>query len=62
MITADAWGAFTEAGNAYDKNVSERLRKYVFSIGNTIDPADAYRKFRGCDPKVQALMEKRGFN
>jgi peptidyl-dipeptidase Dcp len=35
--------------------------KYVFSVGNTIDPADAYREFRGRDPKVEALMKKRGF-
>lgn len=62
VITADAFGAFTEAGGPYDKKVAERLRKYIFSVGNTIDPADAYRAFRGRDPKVEALMKKRGFS
>ena len=33
----------------------------IFSIGNTVDPADAYRAFRGRDPNVDALMIKRGF-
>lgn len=61
VITADAFGAFTEGKGAYDKAVAERLRKHVFSIGNTIDPADAYRAFRGRDPKIDALMKKRGF-
>lgn len=61
VITADAFGAFVEAGGPYDKKVSERLRKYIFSVGNTIDPAEAYRAFRGRDPKVEALMKKRGF-
>ncbi len=61
VITADAFGAFTEAGGPYDKKVAERLRKNIFSIGNTIDPAEAYRAFRGRDPKVEALMKKRGF-
>jgi peptidyl-dipeptidase Dcp len=61
VITADAFGAFTEAGGPYDKKVAERLRKYVFSVGNTIDPAEGYRSFRGRDPKVEALMKKRGF-
>jgi peptidyl-dipeptidase Dcp len=61
VITADAWDAFTEAGSGFDKTVSERLRNYVFSVGNTIDPTEAYRKFRGRDPEVRALMEKRGF-
>jgi peptidyl-dipeptidase Dcp len=61
VITADAFGAFVEAGGPYDKKVAERLRKYIFSVGNTIDPAEAYRAFRGRDPKVEALMKKRGF-
>jgi peptidyl-dipeptidase Dcp len=62
VITADAFGAFTEAGGPYDRKVSDRLRKNIFSIGNTIDPAEAYRNFRGRDPKVEALMKKRGFS
>ena len=61
VITADAFGAFTEAGGPYDKRVAARLRKYIFSVGNTVDPAEAYRSFRGRDPRVEALMIKRGF-
>jgi peptidyl-dipeptidase Dcp len=62
VITADAFGAFTEGGGPYDRKVADRLRKNVFSVGNTIDPAEGYRKFRGRDPKVEALMKKRGFS
>jgi len=61
VLTADAFGAFLEGKGPYDKAVAERLRKYVFSVGNTVDPADAYRAFRGRDPKIDALMKKRGF-
>jgi len=61
VITADAFGAFVEAGGPYDRKVAERLRKQIFSVGNTIDPAEAYRAFRGRDPKIEALMKKRGF-
>jgi peptidyl-dipeptidase Dcp len=61
VLTADAFGAFVEGGGPYDKKVAERLRKNIFSVGNTIDPAEAYRNFRGRDPKVEALMKKRGF-
>jgi len=61
VITADAFGAFTEAKGPYDRAVAERLRKFVFSVGNTVDPAEAYRSFRGRDPKIDALMKKRGF-
>jgi peptidyl-dipeptidase Dcp len=61
VLTADAFGAFVEGKGPYDKAVAERLRKYIFSIGNTVDPAEAYRAFRGRDPKIDALMKKRGF-
>ncbi|HYY58741.1 MAG TPA: M3 family metallopeptidase [Pyrinomonadaceae bacterium] len=61
VLTADAFGAFTEAGSPYNKTVAERLRKYIFSVGNTVDPAEAYRAFRGRDAQIDALMRKRGF-
>jgi peptidyl-dipeptidase Dcp len=61
VLTADAFGAFVEGKGPYDRAVAERLRKYVFSVGNTIDPAAGYRTFRGRDPKIDALMKKRGF-
>ena len=60
-LTADAWEAFTEAGGPWDKAVAKRLRENVFSVGNTIDPADGYRAFRGRDAGTAALMRKRGF-
>jgi peptidyl-dipeptidase Dcp len=61
VLTADAFGAFAEADGPYDKKVAARLIKYIFSVGNTIDPAEAYRQFRGRDPQIEALMKKRGF-
>lgn len=61
VLTADAFGAFTEGKGAYDKAVALRLIKNIFSVGNTIDPAEGYRKFRGRDPNVDPLMIKRGF-
>jgi len=60
-LSADAWEAFEEAGGAYDKAMAKRLADHVFSVGNTIDPAAAYRAFRGKDPGTAALMRKRGF-
>jgi peptidyl-dipeptidase Dcp len=62
VLTADAFGAFVEGKGPYDRAVAERLRKYVFSVGNTVDPAEGYRSFRGRDPKIDALMKKRGFS
>ena len=62
VLTADAAEAFLEApGGFYDKEVGARLVKYLFSVRNAMDPAEAYRKFRGRDAKVDALMRDRGF-
>ena len=60
-LTADAFEAFTEAKGPYDPAVAKRLRDNVFDVGNTVDPADGYRAFRGRDPGIGALMRKRGF-
>ena len=60
-LSTDAWEAFTEAGGPFDAKVAARLRDNVFAIGNTRDPAEAYRAFRGRDPGVGALMRKYGF-
>ncbi|MFM7706842.1 MAG: M3 family metallopeptidase, partial [Gammaproteobacteria bacterium] len=60
-LTADAWEAFTSGQGAWDREVAKRLRDHVFSVGNTVDPADGYHAFRGRDPGIDALMRKRGF-
>ena len=59
-LTADAWEAFLEAGGPWDKAQAAKL-KQLLSQGNTVDPADAYRIFRGRDADVGALMRDRGF-
>lgn len=61
VITADAYGAFGEGGRPYDQAVAKRLYKHVFSVGNTVDPSEGYRAFRGRDAKIEGLMKKRGF-
>jgi peptidyl-dipeptidase Dcp len=60
-LTTDAFEAFLEAGGPYDRQMASRLRTHVFSAGNTRDPAESYRAFRGRDPGIDALMRKRGF-
>ncbi|WP_018982458.1 M3 family metallopeptidase [Salinimonas chungwhensis] len=62
VLTADAAEAFAEApGGFYDEEMADKLVKYLFSVRNAMDPAEAYRKFRGRDAKVDALMRDRGF-
>jgi peptidyl-dipeptidase Dcp len=62
VLTSDASEAFKEApGGFYDKAVADKLVKYLFAPRNAMDPAEAYRLFRGRDAKIEALMKDRGF-
>jgi len=62
VLTADAAEAFAEAeGGFYDKEVARKLVKYLFAPRNAMDPAEAYKKFRGRDAEIDALMRDRGF-
>ncbi|MBL0769203.1 M3 family metallopeptidase [Sphingopyxis sp. DHUNG17] len=60
-MDADTWAAFTEAGGPWDRGVADKFRTILLMTGNETDRADAYRAFRGRDPDVKALLEKRGF-
>ena len=62
VLTSDATEAFAEAPNGfYDKDLADKAVKYLFAPRNAIDPAEAYRMFRGRDAKIEALMRDRGF-
>lgn len=61
VMSADGWQAFLDAdGGPYDKAVAASFRRHILSDGNTIDRAEAYRRFRGRDPEVGALLAERG--
>ena len=61
-LTADAAEAFADApGGFYDKDAARRLHDSIMSVGGTIDAAEAFRRFRGRDVTIEALMRDRGF-
>ena len=62
VLTSDAAEAFAEAdGGFYDKEVASKLVEHLFAPRNAVDPAEAYRAFRGRDAEIGALMRDRGF-
>jgi peptidyl-dipeptidase Dcp len=61
-LVADAAEAFRASpGGFFDHNIAGRLLGDIMSVGNTIDAADAFRRFRGRDVTIGALMRDRGF-
>jgi peptidyl-dipeptidase Dcp len=60
VLDADGYDAFTEAGNPFDATVAQRLRQFIYASGNSREPREAYRAFRGRDPVVQPMLRERG--
>lgn len=60
-LTADAAEAFEQSGGYYDPILAKKLHDCIMSVGDTIDPAEGFRRFRGRDVDTQALLRKRGF-
>jgi peptidyl-dipeptidase Dcp len=61
VMDADAWEYFQSTGNVFDPGVAAKMRDIVLAEGNQSDRAEAYRRFRGRDPDVNALLRVRGF-
>ncbi len=40
--------------------VAARLLRYVYASGATLEPAEAFRAFRGRDPRVGPMLAQRG--
>jgi peptidyl-dipeptidase Dcp len=60
VLDADGFAAFAEAGDPFDPRVAARLREYIYASGNSLDPAQAYRSFRGRAAQVRPMLEQRG--
>ena len=60
VLDSDAFHAFVETGDLFNKDVAARMREEILSKGNTADAAVLYQNFRGkpADPKY--LLEKKG--
>ena len=61
VLDADAFQAFKEKG-LFDRETGMAFRKHILSKGGTEDPMELYVRFRGAEPKIDALLEKRGLN
>ena len=60
VLDADAFAAFTETGDAFNPEMAARLKTYIYSVGGSVDPEDAYKAFRGKLPSPEAMLEKKG--
>lgn len=59
VLDADAFAYFKEKG-IFDKEVATKFKDHVLSKGGTENPMVLYKRFRGAEPKVEALLERAG--
>jgi peptidyl-dipeptidase Dcp len=60
VLEADVFRAFEEKGDPFDPELAARLKRCIYAAGNSADPAEAFRAFRGRDPQITALLAQRG--
>ncbi|MDY5075165.1 MAG: M3 family metallopeptidase [Paludibacteraceae bacterium] len=64
LLDADAFSVFKAAqqknGSIFDKKAAALFRKHILERGGTEPAADLYRKFRGGEPTINALLERDG--
>ena len=59
VLDADAFEYFQEKG-IFNKEVADKFKTHVLSKGGTEKPMDLYKRFRGQEPKPEALMKRAG--
>lgn len=60
VLDADAFAAFRETGDVFDRATAASFRRHVLERGGAAPPMDLYRAFRGRDPEITPLLERRG--
>ncbi|MDR1500425.1 MAG: M3 family metallopeptidase [Tannerellaceae bacterium] len=60
VLDADAFEAFKETGDIFNKEVADRFRTYVLTPGGIDDAMDMYKNFRGKEPNTTPLLKNRG--
>ena len=61
VLDADAFELFKENG-IFNKNIGDAFKKHILSKGGTEDPMELYKKFKGSEPSLIALLERSGLN
>ena len=60
VLDADAFNAFVQTGDVYNKEFAAKYRKYILASGGTDDSMELYKRFRGEDPSIEPLLKRRG--
>lgn len=60
VLDADAFDCFLEKGDVFHQETALRLRKFIYSSGNSLEPNAAFHSFKGRAPSVEPMLKKKG--
>lgn len=60
VLDSDAFEAFKESGDIFNKEIAAKFRNYVLAPGGTKDGMELYTNFRGKEPIIEPLLRNRG--
>ena len=60
VLDSDAFQAFVDSGDIFNKEIASKFRKYILTEGGNDEGMIQYKKFRGQDPSIEPLLRKRG--
>jgi len=59
-LDADVFEAFLETGDCFDAATAARARRCIYAAGNSKEPGELFREFRGREPRIEAMLKKKG--
>lgn len=60
VLDADAFEAFVEAGSVFDAEVAAKLKRHIYSAGDSVAPQATYLAFRGRPAQIEPMLRDRG--
>jgi peptidyl-dipeptidase Dcp len=60
VLDADAFNTFKESGDIYNHDLAAKFRKYCLAESGNDEGMVQYKKFRGQEPSIDALLKRRG--
>lgn len=62
VLDSDGFAAFKETGDVFNQELAQKLRTHIYEKGSTEEAMTLYKKFRGREPKIEALLKVRGLD
>jgi peptidyl-dipeptidase Dcp len=62
VLDSDGFAAFKESGDVFNQDLAQKLRTHIYEKGSTEDAMTLYKKFRGREPQIDALLKVRGLD